>query len=267
MPFTDNDGVSLFYEEHGPTDAETFVFVEGLGYGRWMWRWQREAFEDDYHVVVWDNRGTGKSDTPDGPYSIEAMASDLDAVLDAIGVESAHVVGASMGGMIAQQYALEYDRATTLSLLCTTPGGENAVPTPPETQDKMFNVPEGYDEREEIRYKMSPAMTDEFADSHDDLIADIVDWRLAGDATDAGREAQAVAVMNFDASDRLGELSMPTLIAHGTDDRVLPVENAELLAELLPHAEVEHFGGGPHLFFIEQSAAVNERLRTFLDDA
>ena len=267
MPFTDNDGVSLFYEEGGPTDAETIVFVEGLGYGRWMWRWQREAFEDDYHVVVWDNRGTGTSDTPDGPYSIEEMASDLEAVLDAVGVESAHVVGASMGGMIAQQYALDYDRAETLSLLCTTPGGENAVPTPPETQEKMFDVPEGYDERDAIRYKMNPAMTDEFAAEHDDLVSDIVDWRLEGDASDAGREAQAVAVMNFDASDRLDEISIPTLIAHGTADRVLPVENGELLAELLPHAELELFDGGPHLFFIEQADAVNDRLRTFIDDA
>jgi 3-oxoadipate enol-lactonase len=266
MPFTDNDGVSLYYEEHGQADADTIVFVEGLGYGRWMWRWQREAFSEDHHVIVWDNRGTGESDTPDGPYSIEEMASDLESVLAAIGVESVHVVGASMGGMIAQQYALDYDRAETLSLLCTTPGGEEAVPTPPETQERMFDVPEGYDEREAIRYKMVPAMTEAFAEEHDDLVSDIVDWRLAGDASDEARQAQAMGVVNFDASDRLGELSLPTLIAHGTADRVLPVENAELLADLLPHAELELFDGSPHLLFIEDATAVNERLRTFLHD-
>lgn len=267
MPFTDNDGVSLYYEEHGPTNADPIVFVEGLGYGRWMWRWQRESFADDYRVVVWDNRGTGESDAPDGPYSIEEMAGDLEAVLAAVGLESVHVVGASMGGMIAQQYALDYDRAKTLSLLCTTPGGDEAVPTPPETQERMFDVPEGYDEREAIRYKMAPAMTEEFAAEHDDLLSDIVDWRLAGDASGEAREAQAMGVANFDASDRLGELSLPTLIAHGTADRVLPFENAELLADRIPHAELESFEDGPHLFFIEQSGAVNERLRTFLDDA
>ncbi|EFW93537.1 3-oxoadipate enol-lactone hydrolase [Haladaptatus paucihalophilus DX253] len=267
MPFTDNDGVSLYYEEHGPTDADPIVFVEGLGYGRWMWRWQREAFADDYRVIVWDNRGTGDSDAPDGPYSIEEMAGDLEAVLAAVGVESVHVVGASMGGMIAQQYALDYNRAQTLSLLCTTPGGDEGVPTPPETQERMFDVPEGCDEREAIRYKMAPAMTEEFAAEHDDLLSDIVDWRLAGDASDEARGAQAMGVTNFDASDRLGELSLPTLIAHGTADSVLPFENAELLADRIPHAELEPFEGGPHLFFIEQSGAVNERLRTFLDDA
>jgi len=232
-----------------------------------MWRWQREAFSDDNHVVLWDNRGTGKSDAPDGPYSIEEMASDLESVLAAVEVESAHIVGASMGGMIAQQYALDYDRAETLSLLCTTPGGEKAVPTPPETQERMFDVPTEYDEREAIRYKMAPAMSEAFAEEHDDLVSDIVDWRLAGDASDEARQAQAAGVMNFDASDRLDELALPTLIAHGTADRVLPVENAELLADLLPHAELERFDGGSHLFFIEESTAVNERLHTFLHDA
>ncbi|WP_231186951.1 alpha/beta hydrolase [Haladaptatus sp. DYF46] len=267
MPCTDTDGVSLYYEEHGPADADTVVFVEGLGYGRWMWRWQREALSDDHHVVLWDNRGTGKSDAPDGPYSIEEMASDLESVLAAAGVESAHVVGASMGGMIAQRYALDYDRAETLSLLCTTPGGENSVPTPPETQERMFDVPAEYDEREAIRYKMAPAMSEAFAEERDDLVSDVVDRRLAEDASDEARRAQAAGVMHFDASDRLGELTLPTLIAHGTADRVLPVGNAELLADLLPHAELERFDGGSHLFFIEESGTVNERLRTFLHDA
>src|SRR6056297_2952574 len=121
MPYADNDGVSLYYEVDDPAEAdapnrgegpdgadpETVALVEGLGYGRWMWRWQRDRLADEgYRVVVWDNRGAGDSDAPEGPYSIAEMASDLDAVLDAVGVDRAHVVGASMGGMIAQQYAL-----------------------------------------------------------------------------------------------------------------------------------------------------------------
>ncbi|WP_433632437.1 alpha/beta fold hydrolase [Halomicrococcus sp. NG-SE-24] len=282
MPYADNDGVSLYYETDGPSEAETVVLVEGLGYGRWMWRWQRDRLAERYRVVVWDNRGTGDSDAPpsdarrasersaetlDGAYTIAEMAGDLDAVLDAAGVDSAHVVGASMGGMIAQRYAIDYDRADSLGLLCTSPRGDDAVPTPPETRERMFDAPEEYDERETIRHKMAPAMTDEFAERNDDLIADIVDWRLASDADEDAREAQAAGVAAFDAGDRLGDIEVPALVAHGTADRVLPFENAELLDERLPRSELEPFEEGSHLFFIEQADAVNERLLAFLDDA
>ena len=266
MPIASNGGVDLYYEVDGPADAETAVLIEGLGYGRWMWQWQREALAERYETIVWDNRGTGDSDAPEGPYAVAEMASDLEAVLDDHGVDRAHVVGASMGGMIAQRYALDYDRAATLSLLCTTPGGEEAVEASPEVQARMVAEPEGYDEREVIRHRMAPAMTDAFREANDDLIGDIVDWRIEGDASEAGREAQLAAVGAFDVSDRLDEIRVPTLVAHGTTDRILPVENAELLAEGLPDARVELFDGGPHLFFAERSDAVNETLLDFLGD-
>jgi pimeloyl-ACP methyl ester carboxylesterase len=284
--YADNDGVSLYYEvdgpEGGPADASsggaaaaggddgdsppTVVFVEGLGYGRWMWQWQADPLAEEYRTVVFDNRGTGDSDVPAGPYTVAEMAGDLEAVLADAGVESAHVVGASMGGMIAQQYALDYDRAESLALLCTSHGGDEAVPTPPETQERMFGVPADADEREAIRYKMEPAMSDGFWAEHDDLIEQIVDWRLAGDAPPTGREAQAAGVAGFDASDAVGNIEIPTLLLHGTDDRVLPVENSRLLHEKLPNSELETFAGGPHLFFIEQADAVTDRLRSFLAD-
>jgi pimeloyl-ACP methyl ester carboxylesterase len=284
--YADNDGVSIYYEVDGPagepdeaaSDAAsdagdtsdgsppTVVFVEGLGYGRWMWQWQADPLADEYRTVVVDNRGTGDSDVPEGPYTVEAMASDLEAVLADAGIESAHVVGASMGGMIAQRYAINYDRAASLALFCTSHGGESAVPTPPETRERMFGVPEDADERAAIRYKMEPAMSAAFWAANDDLIERIVDWRLAGDATPAGREAQAAAVTAFDASDEVGGIDLPTLLLHGTDDRVLPVENSRLLHEKLPNSDLETIEGGPHLFFIERAEAVTGRLRSFLAD-
>lgn len=263
METVSRDGVTLAYERAGPAAAETVVLVEGLGYGRWMWNWQRDALEADYDVIVPDNRGTGDSDAPEGPYTIAEMATDLDAVLADAGVESAHVVGASMGGMIAMQHALEFDRARTLTLLCTSSGGDPAVPTPQETNERMFDVPEGLDDREEIRYKMEPAITDRLEES---TIEQIVDWRLASDAPGHAREAQGEAVAAFDVSSRLSELDVPTLLMHGTEDRVLPVENARLLHERLPNSELELVEAGPHLFFIEDATLVNRTLRTFLDD-
>jgi len=264
MPIATNDGVDLYYEVDGPADAETVVLVEGLGYGRWMWQWQRDALAERFETVVWDNRGTGDSDAPEGPYTVAEMASDLEAVLADHGTESAHVVGASMGGMIAQQYAIDYDRTDRLALLCSSPGGDDAVEASPEVKARMVAEPAGADERETLRHRMAPAMTDGFREANDDLVGRIVDWRLAGDADEAPRNAQLAAVGAFDASDRLDEIAVPTLVAHGTADRVLPFGNAELLAAGIPDAQLEPFEGGPHLFFIEQAEAVNGTLLDFL---
>ena len=263
--FADHDGVELAYERSGDSTAETVVFVEGLGYGRWMWDWQYEALADDYDVIRWDNRGTGESDVPEGPYTVSEMAGDLEAVLDAADVESAHVVGASLGGMIAQQYALAHDRAASLALLCTTPGGEDAEPVPEETLERMFDVSEEYGRRESIRYKMRPALTEEFWATEEETIADIVDERLESDAPARARQWQGAAVETFDVHDRLSDIDVPALVMHGERDRVVPVANADLLADGLPEVRVERFDdGGSHLFFIERAAAVTDELRSFL---
>ena len=261
-----NGDVELAYAVDGPADGEPVVFIEGLGYGRWMWRWQRDALNHVYRTIIWDNRGTGDSDVPEGPYSIAEMAGDLEAVLEDAGVERAHVVGASMGGMIAQQYALEYDRAATVSLLCTTPGGSDAVPVPEETQERMFATPEGADERELIRHRMAPAVSETFFEDNPERAERIVDWRVESDASDAAKQAQAAGVYAFDVADRLEDLDRPTQILHGSEDRVVPVENARLLEESIPDTDLEILEGGHHLFFIENAPWVADRLRAFFSD-
>jgi len=270
MQTVDSDGVAIAYEERGPRDADTVVLVEGLAYGRWMWRWQADALADDAHVVLFDNRGTGESDAPAGPYSIPEMADDLDRVLDAV-LDSpgatAHVVGASMGGMIAMQYALDSGRVASLSLLCTSHGGPDAVPIPEETTARMFGVPDDAGPREAIRYKMRPAVADDFWEANQDVIEQIVDWRLDSDASDAARQAQAAGVQDFDVQDRLHEISVPALVLHGTDDRVLPVENGRQVADGIPDAEFVLVEDAGHLCFIERADTVNDHLREFLNDA
>lgn len=269
MSTVDADGVSIGYEEHGPPAAETVVFVEGLAYGRWMWRWQADALAEDYHVVRYDNRGTGESDAPDGPYTIPEMAGDLDAVLAEVldSGEDAHIVGASMGGMIAMQYALQHDRASSLVLLCTSHGGEDAVPIPDETLDRMFDLPDDASPGGAIRYKMRPAMTDAFWEEHQELIEQIVDWRLESDASGDAREAQAEGVQAFDVQDRLGAVDVPTLVLHGTVDRVLPVENGRMVADGIPDAEFVPIEDGSHLFFIEAHETVTDYIHSFFDGA
>jgi len=265
MPDAYNGAVRLAYERHGPPEAEAVVFVEGLGYGRWMWHWQQEALTE-YGTVLWDNRGTGDSDTPEGPYTIAQLASDLGTVLDAADVSTAHVVGASMGGMIAQQFALSDDRVASLTLVCTSPGGPDAVPTPESTQERMYDVPDDLDEREKRRYKMRPAMTESFWREHEDVVEQIIDWRIESDASEQAIAWQSAAVAEFDVADRLDEIRVPALVLHGTDDRVVPVDNGRLLAKGIPNARYHELDGAPHLCFIEEAETVNDLLTEFLDD-
>lgn len=265
MPYADNDGVRLAYERDGVPDGDTVVLVEGLGYARWMWDWQREALVDEFDVLLYDNRGTGDSDVLEGPYTVPEMAADLEAVLETVDVESAHVVGASLGGMIAQQYALDYDRAASIALCCTTPGGEEAVPVPDDTSERMFDVPEEYDRRQSIRYKMEPAFTRSFWAKRQDVVDEIVEARLETDAPERAREWQGDAVEEFDVHDQLSTIDVPALVMHGEHDRVLPVANADLLAAALPEVTLERFDeGGSHLFFIERAGDVNDELLRFL---
>lgn len=286
MPTAKREGVRLYYDYiGGDSGGPPVLFIQGLGVGRWSWRWQRDALADRYDILLPDNRGTGKSDAALPPiiprlprlirlilftkfagYSTEGLAADIEAVLSHAGVERAHIVGASLGGMIAQQYALDYDRAASLSLLCTTHGGEEAPPIPDETVEQIFNVPDEFDEREQIRHRMKPSLNEEFMKSNPETIERIIDWRLEQDAGEVVRESQGAAGVNFDVADRIHTIDIPTLIMHGTADQVVPVENGKLLAEKIEGSQFERVEGGSHLFMIEDSERVNESLKAFLQE-
>lgn len=259
MPTASNGGVRLYYETEG--SGEPVVFVEDLGYGAWMWGWQHAALAGPYEAIVWDNRGTGRSDAPQGPYTVEEMAGDLEAVLADHGARRAHVIGAGLGGMIALRYALDYDRAKSLTLVGTSPGGPR-VAIPSEPRERAFAPP---DDRAALRASLRAVLSESFFEEQPEVIEGIVEWRAVGDADRDGWEAQNAAVNGFDASDRLYEITVPALVVHGTDDALFPVENARLLEGGFPNAESELIEGGPHLVFIERSRDVNDRLMAFLE--
>jgi pimeloyl-ACP methyl ester carboxylesterase len=126
MPITTANGIDLYYEVHG--EGEPLLLIMGLSLSSKSWFRTIPALSKQYKVIVFDNRGVGVSGKPNSPYSIELMADDAKAVLDAAGVESAHIYGISMGGMIAQRLALKYPEVIrSLILGCTTSGGEKHV--------------------------------------------------------------------------------------------------------------------------------------------
>src|SRR5258705_5438997 len=124
-----NDGVRIAYEVLG--EGEPVVFVHGLGYDRQGWGPLPRLVADDFQVVLFDNRGVGESDVPEGPYAVSQMAADVVAVLDDAGIEAAHVFGVSLGGYIAQELAVTYrGRVRRLVLASTAPGGTRSHPMP-----------------------------------------------------------------------------------------------------------------------------------------
>jgi pimeloyl-ACP methyl ester carboxylesterase len=241
--------------------GEPLVLVHGLGYARWGWEPVVDRLAERFEVVLLDNRGIGASDAPPGPYTAAEMAGDVLGVLDEAGIERAHVVGTSLGGMIAQELALaEPERVHKLVLVCTTPGGPNAAPMPAETVRLLAEAPSLEPLvalRKFVENALAPGASDE-------LVERILAHRIATAQPLAAWMAQAAAGASFDAWDRLPGLQAPTLVLHGSGDAVVDPANADLLASRIPGARVERFEGCGHLLFWEEPERFAEIVGEFL---
>ncbi|MFW6435019.1 MAG: alpha/beta fold hydrolase [Halovenus sp.] len=256
MPTTRSDGVTLHYDTAGA--GEPVVFVTDAGYGAWQWAWQYDGLAGPYRTIIWDLRGTGQSDSPDGPYDVETLATDLEAVLAATEVRSAHVVGAGLGGMIALRYARSYDRARTLTLFGTAPGGDLV------DRDALRALHPPDQSPEECRESLSGAFSAEFRSEQSETIDRICAWRAEEDASVAGFEGQLAATTGFEAGP-LYELTLPTLVCHGLADPVVDIDVGRELARDLPRGSFESVEG-KQLCHVEHSRAVTDRLDGFLTE-
>lgn len=262
----DNDGTGIAYERRARAgdDADWLVLVHGLGYGRWGWEPIVGPLAADFRLILIDNRGIGDSDVPPGPYTTAQMAGDVVAVLDDAEIARAHLLGASLGGMIVQEVALTAaDRVDRVVLACTTPGGEIAHPLPLVTQQLLTRMPT-MEPQEALRAAISNALSPRFADDHAEVIETILGHRLANPQDPAGWLAQAAAGATHDAAARLGLMTSPTLVIHGDADVVVDPRNAQLLGDLIPEATVEMVTGAGHLLFWEQPDTFVRCLREFL---
>ena len=233
--------MKIAWERHGA--GPPLLLIHGLGYARWGWEPVVEPLARTFDLLLFDNRGIGESDAPPGPYTAEELAADAVQVLDEAEVERAHVLGTSLGGMVAQELALSYPRRLDkLALACTTPGGPRAHPMPARTVALMTS---GATLREFVENALVP-------DPRPELVERILAHRLATAQPAEAWAAQAAAGAAFDAYERLGSVAAPTLVLHGDGDVVVDPRNGELLARLLPHASLEVFPGTGHLFFWQQ---------------
>ena len=263
----DRGGVRIAFEVHPATGEDPgtpVVLVHGLGYARWGWDGLPDLLSRQHDVVLLDNRGIGDSDVPEGPYTAARMAGDVLAVLDHAGIDRAHVVGSSLGGMIAQEVAIRWpERVARLVLLSTTPGGDDAAPMPQQTVDLLRQMPE-LEPREALRRAIVNAMAPRHVDARPELVDEILELRLANPQDPAGWQAQAHAGTTYDGGGRLDDITAPTLVLHGDRDVVVAPANAELLADRIPDAQLLLLDGHGHLPFLEDPARVAEEILRFL---
>lgn len=266
MPFIRSGDIQLWYETFG--EGEPLVMIMGLGGVIQAWSLQIAEFAKQYRLICMDNRGAGRSDKPKGPYAIEAFAEDLATVLDDAGVESAHVLGVSMGGLIAQEFYHRHPRRVrSLILGCTGVGPSDPAAIPPQPH---VNAALRLDRRSEPLEKVTEAMARAFyhpsyLEKIPDLIARLVKINEAIPQPPHAFEGQLRACHTHTPnSPRLKDIRVPTLVLHGEHDDVWPLGNARYLAEHIPQAELVVIPDSAHMFMIEKPREFNQAVLEFL---
>jgi pimeloyl-ACP methyl ester carboxylesterase len=253
-------GREFYYERAG--SGEPLLLIQGMSGTHVAWgRPFRETLEESFDVVAFDNRGIGLSGPVEGPFTIIEMAEDTAGLMEELGLESAHVVGISMGGMIAQELALhEPGRLRSLTLGCTYCGGPGSQLMPQENVEKLAAGMMSGDRDKAIRASYEVNLSPAFR-ADENAYAAFHEMAISVPARKATIELQVQAIFGHDTSGRLGEISTPTLIVHGTEDGVLPFPNGEQIASLMPAARFERLEDVGHMFWWEQPQRSAELIR------
>ena len=252
----------IAWESRG--DGEPLVLVHGLAYDRAGWGTFPDLLAERFRVVLLDNRGVGESDAPPGPYTVAEMAADVLGVLDEAGIERTNLFGVSLGGYIAQEFALTWpERLHTLILCSAAPGGPSAVPMPAATVEVFAKYPTM--EREAgLRMFVENSLGERGVRERPELVEEIFRYRLGHAPTTEAWVAQATAGATYVNEDRVSEISVPTLVLAGGADVVVDPANAELLASLIPGARAVVVPDRGHLMVWEDSERVAELVTEFL---
>src|SRR5215510_1293832 len=260
MPEALNDGTRIYWEADG--HGEPVLLIMGLGATLELWHRVTPMLSGTYRTILFDNRGAGRSDAPPGPYSIPQMADDALAVLDAAGATTARALGASMGGMIAQELALNHpERVRALILGCTAPGGKASVLAEREVTAALASrvtLPPHDAARVMVPYTYDASTPRERVEED---IAIRERTLISNDAFNS----QYQAIRSWPGTiDRLGALTMPVLVIHGETDRLVPPENGRILARAIPHSKLVMIPNASHIFFTDQPETSKDAILQFL---
>jgi 3-oxoadipate enol-lactonase len=258
MAFVENLGARIHWDEEGR--GAPLLMIMGLGWPSHAWYRTRPVLSEKYRTIALDNRGVGRSEAPVGPYSIVQMAADAAAVLNAARVNAAHILGFSMGGMIAQEFALQYPKKVrSLILGCTAPGGPQAVRA---EQDALQVLMTRGQDPDEFAKAISPFIYDRGTapERIEEDTAVRRKWYPSGEVY----FAQLQAIMAWEGYSRLAQISAPTLVIHGENDRLVPPRNGQLIAERILGAKLVMIPNASHIFTTDQTEKSHEVILDFL---
>jgi pimeloyl-ACP methyl ester carboxylesterase len=254
----------MYYEIHG--EGEPLVFIMGLGDDHFRWFRILPLLSENNKVLTFDNRGVGKTDKPDIPYTMEMMSDDIAGLMDAVGIDRAHAFGISLGGMIAQNFALLHpDRIVSLMLGCTFCGGKHSVSNEgkgpgvldPSLIETMLP--------EERAVEMLPALySREFIENNQDFVDIQIEYAKNNPPDPVGYRRQLGAAGTHDTYDRLPEIKLPTLVIAGSADVLIPVENSRIIASRIPDSELVILEGMGHGFYTEANEETARILTDFM---
>ena len=261
-----NEGsIEIYYEERG--SGESLVLIGGISSTAEVWHYQVEPLAERYRVITPDNRGSGRTRVAidDGVRHPERFAGDVLALLDGLEIERVHLVGASMGGVIVQEFALRHpERLATLTIACSSPGGTHAVQASAEVVQKMMAGSAADAPKEVRRGALEVVVHPDTPSLRREAFAFYARSKEEHPHPAEEIARRAVGIAGFDAWERLPALALPTLVLTGSHDVLVPPENSRRLAARIPGAELAVIEEAGHIFFAEQPEATNRLLLDFL---
>lgn len=266
MPKANVNGINISYGVYG--HGEPLVLIMGFAGPKLGWIFQNCFFKKHYQVITFDNRGVWRTDKPDGPYSIKMMADDTVGLMDHLGIKKAHILGVSMGGMIAQELAINYpERVQKLVLGCTYASQDEVRGLTPEYY-KGIGFDDGCSNDELKKIAMGRLLATVFSLSFNNRLYRTLVTLLAKMyvilLSTKGVCAQYEALLYHNALDRLHEIQAPTLVIAGTQDRIVRPSSSETIADRIPNAKLIKVKDGSHSFFIERKGRFNGEVLAFL---
>jgi len=268
VPKAKVNGINLYYEVYG--QGEPLVLIMGFSGTQAGWIFQRRTFQKYFQVITFDNRGVGKTDKPDGPYSIRMMAEDTIGLMNHLNIERAHILGVSMGGYIAQELAINYpERVKKLVLGCTYARQDEKSGHSTEyhrgldlrdgcSADELRKVPVS----KVLRTELPLAFNNRLYKVIVSLLMNIYAMRMATE----GVAAQFQAIAEHDTLERLHMIQAPTLVITGAQDKIIKPASSEVLAKMIPNARLLKIDGGSHSVFIAKRGEFNKAVLDFLKD-
>jgi|WetSurMetagenome_2_1015567.scaffolds.fasta_scaffold18655_3 3-oxoadipate enol-lactonase len=261
MPVTEVNGINIYYEVQGQGDP--LVLIAGFGSTIKGWMNQVPVFKQHYQVIMFDNRGIGKSDKPKGPYRAKMMADDTIGLMDHLGIKKAHILGCSMGGGIAQELVLKYpDRVNKLILASTSALRNDGPDGGTQAFFKILRLP--------IRKLMYNLVSLAMNKTTAKMIYVPMVWiqsRFTNDSDETGLRGQIDAVVNYSTPhDKLLSIKCPVLVITGSKDRVVKPSSSDTLAKLIPDTRLVKLENGSHMVNFEMSKVFNIEILRFLQN-